>query len=131
VNFDAPLAMPEESVRDCAVDTFRQLLTILAPNICGFEMRALPDLVVEGARRTAANRDQYKRLYEQRGKDAAEAEDQAAAMRSALWTLHDELLNFAHYSRAVSSECEGQRRLTWYERAEWADRLAALAKGAS
>jgi hypothetical protein len=121
----------EEAVRDVAVQTFRQLLPIVAPNIAGYEMRALPGLVIEGAVRTRDTRDHYKRLYDQRGKDAADAEDQATAMRGTLWTLHDELFNFAIYSRSVAAECTGQRRLMWQERAEWADRLAAQAKAAA
>lgn len=121
----------EQAVRDRSVEVFRTLLPILAPNICGFEMRALPDLVIEGAKRTATNRDHYKRLFDQRGKDAAEAEDQATAMRAALWELHDEFLNFGAYCRSVAAECEGQRQLTWTERAEWAERLTARAKGAA
>lgn len=126
--------MPETYVSPCeievkegAIQTFRELLPIVAPNICGYEMRALPGLVKEGAERLRSNRDHYKRLYEQRGKDAADAEDRAEVMRAALETLHDEMFNFAYYSRSVAEECVGQRRLQWQERAEWAERLSEQA----
>jgi hypothetical protein len=118
---------PEQAVRDGAVQTFRELLPIVAPNICGYEMRALPSLVVEGAKRLRANADHMTTLYRQRRDDAVEAEDQVCALRGTLETLHDELANFAHYSRAVAEECVGQRRLMWQERTEWAERLATLA----
>jgi hypothetical protein len=120
----------EVAVKEGAVQTFRELLPIVAPNICGYEMAALPALVKEGAERLRSNRDHYKRLYEQRGKDAADAEDRAGVLGASLETLQAEMVNFAYYSRSVAEEADGQRRLMWQERAEWADRLAEQARTA-
>lgn len=127
----SPALDPEGAVRDGAIATFRQLLPIVAPNICGYEMRALPGLVIEGATRLRDSRDYLKELCDRRRESAADAEDQSAAMRGVLEALHDELFNFAAYSRSVAEECVGQRRLMWQERAEWADKLAGQAKKAA
>jgi hypothetical protein len=44
--------------------------------------------------------------------------------------LPDELRNFAAYSRSVAGDTVGPARLTWTERAEWADACATAAEGA-
>jgi hypothetical protein len=41
-----------------------------------------------------------------------------------------ELRNFAQHSRAVVADAVGLARLTWQERAEWADACADAARGA-
>jgi hypothetical protein len=38
--------------------------------------------------------------------------------------VSEELAAFAHYSRSVVHDAVGLTRLTWQERAEWAERLA-------
>jgi hypothetical protein len=44
--------------------------------------------------------------------------------------LPGELRNFAEYARAVAADSMGPHRLTWAERAEWADACATAAEGA-
>jgi hypothetical protein len=117
----------EAAVRENAVKTLRALLPLVAPNIAGYEMRALPGLVAKGAERLRADRDNLKRICDERWKYVEETQNEVYGLRGALETLHDELFNFAHYSRGVAAEAVGDRRDLWLERAEWADRLAALA----
>lgn len=121
---------PEQFVRDHSIDWFRQLLPIVAPQICGYEMRALPTLVLEGAERLKSSRDHFKDLYEKRRDAATVAEDRVAALTGTLGTLQAELRNFAYYSRSVAEEAAGQRREIWEDRAEWADKLADQASKA-
>ena len=56
----------EQDVRDGAVATFRTLLPIVAPNVCGYEMRALPSLVIEGATRLRDRCEYMEGLYRER-----------------------------------------------------------------
>jgi hypothetical protein len=44
--------------------------------------------------------------------------------------LPAELRNFGDYARAVAADSVGPHRVTWQERAEWADACAAAAEGA-
>lgn len=53
---------------------------------------------------------------------------EVARLREALHELRNEMETFTTYSRAVASDAAGQARLTWQERAEWADRLAQTAR---
>lgn len=48
-------------------------------------------------------------------------------LRAALSEVEDEMADFARYCRSVAEDAMGLNRLTWAERAEWAERIAALA----
>lgn len=57
-----------------------------------------------------------------------EALAEVERLREALERFVYEFENFARYSRSVAADAVGPNRLTWQERAEWADGNAQVAR---